>query len=211
MQSLATFTICCLLLFSSIAQAELTDGVKAWVDKIETYRAQSIKSYAAGSKKHGANKEYRRHAAERLATAKKVHTFDYPREFTAPALPPDPKIGDVGDSAAVLSVIDDNAMVVESLVTGLANQNIPSRDRRAQPRKVTSSLGIFLVKGVSTTGVADGSKPELPTALVVTGTEKLGGRTLLVVEPVDLEAIRKKADAYVKTRPKKPVSATRTN
>ena len=197
------------LLWASSAHAELAEGLRAYVDKIETYRAQAIKSAVQAGKDRQADKAYRRQSAERLKLAKTVHALDYADKLVAPALPKEPSVGDVGaiDGARVMQIIDGETMIVESVEVLNVGQFTPPTSSRPFPsRSATREYrsGPYVVRGVPTNGIADGADPKLPKVLIVTGTERRAGNTLLVLTPVDKEAIRKEVDAYLKQRGKKP-------
>jgi hypothetical protein len=67
----AVVSLCC-----AVAQAELPAGLKQYIDKIEVYRAQTIKGAQEGMRNRDAEKSFRKQSAERLAAVKKVHTLD---------------------------------------------------------------------------------------------------------------------------------------
>lgn len=101
--------------------------------------------------------------------------------------------------AAVVQVISKSEVIVSNVVRSPA----VVMDGRVQSRVSTTEFE-FLLRGISTAGHADGQMFELPQCIHVTGSKTLttvagGTKTLLVAEPVDVDAIRLHWSSYVKS------------
>jgi hypothetical protein len=184
------------LLSASISQAELSDGLRAYIDKVETYRWQAMKAHRKTLRSSDVDEAARRNARGKIAQITKTHTLEFPEKFVAPSLSREPKVGDIGqvEGARVNRIIDDATMLVEATET-----------YRWGNRWLTRPTGTYLVKGVPTDGLADGRSVKLPKTMTITGTEQRGVKTYFILEPLDLDGIRKDVDAYLKTRPKRPI------
>jgi hypothetical protein len=182
-------------LWTAAAHAELSEGMRAWVDKVERYRLQSIEHFSDTRWNREVDEAKRKDAKKKVALARKVHTLEYPDEFVGPSLARDAKIGDVGqiDGATVSRILDEQTMIVDATE--------PYVYQRRQLTRVTSS---YIVKGFDTAGLADGRPVKLPKLMEITGTQQQGVKTLLVIEPVDLKAIRPEVDAYLAAKKKRP-------
>jgi hypothetical protein len=135
-----------------------------------------------------------RESEERLQALRKRDTLCFP------TLSFPPKVGDIGylerEAANVKQVIDDENMLINAYFTVEIRT---ARNNRPVTMHETRHL-VFLVRGVSTQGAADGLGFSLPQVFEVTGTEQYktvngGTNTVLVIEPFDVkgaEAIWKK-------------------
>jgi hypothetical protein len=182
--------------WATAARAELPEGLQAYVDKIETYRAQGMKAYRENMRNNETDEATRRNARRKIAEIKNTHTLDYAEKFVAPSLSRDAKVGDVGqvDGARINKIIDETTMIVDA-----------TRDHIYQKRIITKVTSTYLVKGVSTEGLADGKPVNLPKTMIITGTDQERSKTYFVLEPLDIAKVRKEVDAYLKKRGKKPV------
>jgi hypothetical protein len=187
-------------LWTAVAQGELSEGMRAWVDKVERYRLQSIEHFSDTRWNREVDGAKRKEAKKKVALARKVHTLEYPDEFVGPSLARDAKVGDVGqvDGAIVNRILDEQTLIIDVTESYVS-----------QRRQHTRVTGSYLVKGIDTAGLADDRPVKLPKLMEITGSQQQGVKTLLVIEPVDVAAIRPEVDAYLAAKKKRAKSTAK--
>jgi hypothetical protein len=100
---------------------------------------------------------------------------------------PEPHVGDVGsyDLFNIHQILDGKSAIVTMYYGGEVPNGITRERERERVR--------IIIKDVPTAGKADGQGMNIETMIEFTGTEKLGGTTYLVAQPITVEQIKLRA------------------